>query len=315
MEYEEFINRNKGIVDTARKKTKKKKWLCFYPKCGKKAIKSHSQSASSSLKSIQINGLVIGRDLVSFPTSPQPGWRKIGINKASIFPGFCSKHDDKLFNQADSLSIENINKKALYFLSFRTFASEMRKKEYHADTFDRILQQLGAVDFLEGFNMGLKICQKVTKPYYMKKYEESIKSANLHPMVHCVYKVDRNIGISCSTLMNPVPMMEQPLDKPQPTISFNILPRKDYTLIALSSLTEDADLMSNFISNNSRLEDLVFNYCEEVLFDIELFESLDNSIICEIEDAQLPWEMWEHKRITDIFSVNLDENALYELLE
>lgn len=315
MEYEEFINRNKGIVDTARKKTKKKKWLCFYPKCGKKAINSHSQSASSSLKSIQINGLVMGRDLVSFPTSPQPGWRKVVINKASIFPGFCSKHDNKLFTQADSISIENINKKALYSLSFRTFALEMRKKEYHADTFDRILQQLGDVAFLESFNLGLKTCLIVTKPYYMKKYEESIKSANFHPMFHYVYKVDKNLGISCSTVINPVPMMEQPLDKPQPTILFNILPRTDYTLIALSSFTEDANLMSNFISNNSRLEDLVFNYCEEVLFNIDLFESLDKSIIREIEEAQLPWNMWEHKKMTDIFGVNLDENSLYKLLE
>lgn len=311
----ELINRNKGIVASAQKRTRKKKWPCFYPKCGKKAIKSHSQSASSSLKNIQKNGLVMERDLRSFPMSPQPGWKAVRIGKASTFPGFCSTHDHKLFNQADSIGLENISERALYFLTLRTFSLEMRKKEYHSDTFDRIIAELGGIDFLEGFNMGLKNCLLVTKPYYMRKYADSIKSANLHPMVHHIYLINRNIGISVSTLINPVPLEEQPLDKPQPAISFNVLPREGYTLVILSAFAQDAELMRNFISNTSRLEELVFNYSEEVLFNIDLFNSLDRSIISEIEEAQLPWDMWEHRKISDIFGVTLDENTLYKRLE
>lgn len=85
-----LINQRKGIIDTASKRARKKRWPCFYPNCPQKAIKSHAQTVSSCLHSIQEDGFVMELNFSVFPSRPFPEWKKIGINKATVFPGFCS---------------------------------------------------------------------------------------------------------------------------------------------------------------------------------------------------------------------------------
>ena len=74
------------------------------------------------------------------PIREKQGWQKVGIKRATKFPGFCQTHDDRLFKQADSINEKNITPKALTFLSYRTFAMEMRKKEVYADSLKGILK-------------------------------------------------------------------------------------------------------------------------------------------------------------------------------
>lgn len=260
------------------------------------------------------------RNYHGFPSQPFPEWKKTGVNRATVFYGFCSKHDGKLFRQADAISQNNLNSKALLSLAFRTFAMEMRKKDYYGDLTDRILKQgegildyLGA-DHLDGYNAGLKNCLRVTKPYYLSKFEAFFDMRNELPMAHRIFKFDRNLGISCSTFINPIPIFVQPLDKPQPMISFNILPRRGYTLVILLSLAEDSQKLDSFISENNRLEDLAFNYSEEVALSIPLYESFDKDLLQTIDKAQLPWTMWELQPIPDIFGASLDTDSLLAVL-
>ncbi len=309
-------NKRKAIIDTASKRAKKRKWPCFYPRCSEKAIKSHSQSVSSSLRSIAQDGFVIEKNFRAFPETPSPEWKKIGVNKATVFPGFCSKHDAKLFRQADAINDKNLHDNALWSLSFRTFAMEMRKKEYYAHFTDKILKQDNEIlydpgaEYLNAFNTGLRNCLRVTQPYYLRQFELFFTSEKKPPMDHRIFKYERNLGVSCSTFINPVPMLEQPLDRPQPMIAFNILPRKAYTLVILSSFVKDSKKMDNFIHENRRLEDLVFNYSEEVILSIELFSSFSRDFLQIVDEAQRPWNTWKEETIPDIFFVSLDTEFL-----
>lgn len=258
------------IISKADKKARKKKWPCFFPGCMTDAIGSHSQTKNSSLDSIAVDGHVVERDFSIFPSGTKLGWKEVGINKATKFPGFCNQHDTRLFRQADSLGKSNLNPKALTMLSFRTFALEMRKKEISADRIRRLLlhkdkfPNTEAIAAMYEKKVGMEHCLRVTKPHVLGKYQRSILGNDFSLITHKVFQSIKNLGISCSTFINPVTDREWPLEIPQPNLTFNVLPRKDYTLVILSFSKSDSELIPEFIQKFGRLEDLIFNFCEEI---------------------------------------------------
>jgi hypothetical protein len=133
-------------------------------------------------------------------------------------------------------------------------------------------------------------------------------------MTHNAFKSSKNLGVSCATVINPVPIMEWPLDITQPGLTFNVLPRKDYTLIILSFFKSDSELIPEFIEKYNRLEDLIFNFCEEIIFNPSLFKSLDTKILDIVDDAQAPWMTWTPISVPNIFNFTLDQNSLLKEL-
>jgi len=307
----------KKVIQSVTKKTRKKKWPCFYPDCLNPSIMSHSQTRRTSLKNIaEKNGHVMQRNFNLLPPRENIGWEEIGIRKATRFHGFCNSHDDKLFKQADSISKKNITLKALALLSFRTFALEMRKKEIYSNQSKRMLFHQnkfidpGAADHLKAHMEGMNNCIKVSKPYYMERYHRLIGSKDYTQMGHRIFISDINLGVSCSTSINPLEIGQFPYDKPQPEVAFNILPRKTYTLIVFSCFKEYISLMENFISKYQRIEDVVFNFCEEVVLSISLFQSLSDETLNIINKAQAPWTSWEPVNVPNIFNFVLKEDTL-----
>lgn len=320
MSEETILKKKKRIIDKCYKKARKKSYSCFFPGCLKKAINSHSQSKSSSLKSIQENGLVVIKDFFAFPKNPTPKWEEISLIKVSTFPGFCSTHDDALFKKVDSITDTNISSNALASLAFRTFAMEMRKKEYYSDMIDSIMENIieyigaGELDDLsENPIDGYKHCLKVTKPFYLNFFNNLLASALEPQMAHKIFRFGKNLNVSCSTIINPIPMFQHPIEKPQPLISFNILPRNNCTLIIFSCAEHDLALMNDFINNNERLEDLVFNFCEEISINPTFFNKIPPPIVSALYNALLPWDLWEKVTIPDLFNAKLSNDFLWEL--
>jgi hypothetical protein len=312
------LSKKISIIDSAKKRTKKQKWPCFFPQCHKQAIRSHAQTRSSSLRNIQENGHIIERGFDYFQFKPMPDWKRTGIKRAATFLGFCKSHNDKLFKQVDSIGDRSLNHKVLFALAFRTFSLEMRKKEYQADETKRILLRAknifdkDAFDYLNGFRAGMHNCLKITKPHYLKIFEATLFAHDdAQSMLHRIYKSEKNLGISCSTCINPIPIHKQPLDVPQPFIFFNVLPRRNYTLIILSSFEQDIQKMDNFISIYYRLEDLIFNFCEEVTMRISFFESLDRNLLSIIDEAQAPWPNWQPIKVPHLFNFSLGKDSLW----
>ena len=305
------------VLDDVTKRTRKKKWPCFYPECNQRSTMSHSQTRSTSLRNIaEENGHVMQRNFNSLPPRPRPGWTKIGIGKATRFPGFCKQHDNALFKKADSVGQHNITPKALSLLSFRTFALEMRKKEIYADQSKRILIHKDnfidptAAEYIEGTMEGMKNCLRVTKPYHLNRYHRLIKSKDYAQMRHKIFISDTNLGVSCSTAVNPLYIGQNPLDKPQPLLSFNVLPRRGYTIVVFSYFKEYIPQMEDFITKFQRLENVVFNFCEEVTLRISLFQTLDANTLDIIDRAQATWVNWEPTEVPNIFKFVLKEETL-----
>jgi hypothetical protein len=90
-----------------------------------------------------------------------------------------------------------------------------------------------------------------------------------------------------------------------------VLPRRNYTLIILSSFEQEVQILDDFISIYYRLEDLIFNFCEEVTMRISLFESLDRNLLSIIDEAQAPWPNWQPIKVPDVFNFSLDKDSLW----
>ncbi|MGM8888204.1 SEC-C metal-binding domain-containing protein, partial [Psychrobacter sp. 1U2] len=110
---------------------------CYAPadlkhECSKKIINAHTVSKSSSLKEIadesnHVFGLKINlANIIKNEGKLIP--EKIGINQASTFKGFCSKHDKSLFSCIEDREFVGDDEQCLA-LMYRSVAKELYAKE------------------------------------------------------------------------------------------------------------------------------------------------------------------------------------------
>jgi len=118
----------------------KKKGTCLHPEasrgsCSNRIVKAHTIQRAGGLSAIAENGHVI---------SGKRGYEKIvknegkivpeplGIGKASTFMGFCSLHDNELFEPIETGSL-TLNHEAAFLLSFRAISYEFLSKQNAID--------------------------------------------------------------------------------------------------------------------------------------------------------------------------------------
>lgn len=99
--------------------------------CSSTITKAHTIQKKGGLAAIAEAGHVLTvkptmKDLIETEGNPSP--RKIGVNNASVFPGFCSKHDDSIFKPIEGKSLSLTNDTAFLF-SYRAIAYERFAKE------------------------------------------------------------------------------------------------------------------------------------------------------------------------------------------
>ena len=114
--------------------------------CSKKIIKAHTISKSGSLKQIAGNGHVMGTktslsELIS--TEGSLVIKKVGINDASTFTGFCSYHDKELFTALEDQKI-TLSNEQLFLLAYRSTNRELYAKR----------EQLKSVEFMRVSDRG-----------------------------------------------------------------------------------------------------------------------------------------------------------------
>lgn len=110
----------------------------LHDKCSKKIVKAHSISKSSSLKEIAVDGHVLTFFMAQRSksnTNLEP--IKVGINKASIFNGFCGNHDKELFSPFEDQPFDSSSYHC-FLIMFRTLSRELFIKESAKGTFGLI---------------------------------------------------------------------------------------------------------------------------------------------------------------------------------
>ncbi len=99
--------------------------------CSTTIIKAHTVQKKGGLSAIAEAGHVltvkpIMKEMIKTEGNPQP--RKIGVKKASVFPGFCSKHDSDLFKPVEGKSL-TLGTQTAFLFSYRAVAYEPFSKE------------------------------------------------------------------------------------------------------------------------------------------------------------------------------------------
>ncbi|WP_419843328.1 cytoplasmic protein [Actinobacillus pleuropneumoniae] len=127
--------RIRGAIEDNLKRKRQKKYCSAKEllniECSKKIIKAHTISKSSSLSTIMDkNNEVIGSDL-SFgkliENNGLLGLRKIGVNDASTFTGFCSEHDKLLFSRIEDEEVLP-DLEQIFLFSYRGLCREIYAK-------------------------------------------------------------------------------------------------------------------------------------------------------------------------------------------
>ena len=106
--------------------------ICSFPNCKNKSILSHTIS-KGQLKVISENGIVycIRRNILKHETKII---KNEGVQTFSRFYGFCKIHDNKIFEELDSIHMKYSNEKNINFnkicflLLFRQVCHEINKK-------------------------------------------------------------------------------------------------------------------------------------------------------------------------------------------
>ena len=109
---------------------------CSYPDtaddpCSLIIAKAHSIQKKGGLAAIAEAGHVLTvkpemKNMVENQGNISP--RKIGVNKASVFPGFCGKHDYSIFKGIEGDSLQ-LTKDSAFLFSYRAIAYERFAQE------------------------------------------------------------------------------------------------------------------------------------------------------------------------------------------
>lgn len=179
-------------------------------KCSKKIIKAHTISKSANLKVISSDGHVYGfkkniqglhDNNFSFHIE------KIGINNASIFNGFCAKHDKELFSIIEDENIVFSNEQ-IFMLAYRTISNELYLKyasqdsNFKAKKYDKglpfeasVLYQDFNTNFMKhGFDLAVKDLEN-TKQHY----DGCLKNNDFSKIKYYILLIDKNLEIVNST--------------------------------------------------------------------------------------------------------------------
>ncbi len=308
--------RIKEIIATAIKKQKAINYKCFVEKCSESAINSHSQSLSNALKKIAEDGHLIGRKIRYFPvrnTNIDSYFQKIGINQASIFKGFCNKHDHAFFKIVDTFDLGSITKQSLARLAFRTFAYEERIKEEVLFLLDYVVKNaydLCDDDYARYSSEGIRNHIKITRLYYLKKFIKLLDSQDCKQINGLVFVLDKLIPLSCSTMVDPTmidaeSLMQHPLERPLHLISFNLIPQDNSSIAIFTYFREQEKLLKRFIKEFQPLENIVFNHCEEILMKPSFYKSLNSELKSKIISGLAPWNSWRKEDFSGLFKTRL----------
>ena len=138
--------------------------------CSGKPINSHSISKSLGLSSIAESGHVLALKH-DFATLTKNRGRavldRLGVNKTSIFPGFCARHDKELFAPIEDVTFSG-SAEQCGLLSYRAMARERHTK----------LSGLRVNDFLKGSDKGRSLPEQMMIQRFLADYGIGLGLAN-----------------------------------------------------------------------------------------------------------------------------------------
>jgi hypothetical protein len=173
---------------------KKRKASCLYPGCNDVPIKSHSLQ-KSLLKSIADNTNHVKRIFVDVEFKLNGKFsaveEDIGINEASTFEGFCSKHDTEIFSPIETNKIDYNNNEHLFLLLYRSITREYyesNKSYFHfRDAVNALIKDMPQENML-GPCLLIQLYLQFCDYYHVEKTKEFVDNCLINAIWDNNYK-------------------------------------------------------------------------------------------------------------------------------
>jgi hypothetical protein len=191
---------------------------CSYPDkasdpCSSIITNAHTIQKKGGIAAIARAGHVLSvkptmKDMIDSEGKPSP--RKIGVNKASVFPGFCNKHDTSLFRPIEGKSLP-LNKDTAFLLSYRAIAYERFAKEAQVrgipahremDRGKSFFHQRHIQTYLNVFGNGLEIGRRDTDRW-KAQFDAKLLSGDRDDFHFMAVRFDNVIPIVASGAFHP----------------------------------------------------------------------------------------------------------------
>ena len=203
------------VVEESNKAFNKKMCLCpeeWKNNCDELIVRAHTVSRKM-LEKISVDGHVysLKRHLGAFVSDGgKLKFKKMGINKASVFTGFCSKHDSEIFNSIENERFE-ITKKNAFLLAYRAFCYECFTKNAALETIPltrqldkgrTIPEQAFHQSMVHKLKIGFETAirdQKVIK----KQYDKMLISKDFDKIKYYIVELDTLPSLMFSGCINP----------------------------------------------------------------------------------------------------------------
>jgi hypothetical protein len=195
----------KRAIQEADRYVRWKKYPCLVPGCEEPAILSHAIPRASIVEALADDGIVYSLQQsfnslmrIASPYDPMDVVR-VGVNYASVFKGFCSQHDARLFAPAEST--DNDTKRGMFIsLHLRALALEYCRKRRTADFFKRLSelvpdQQLRStsLDTANRFELMCAIFGRV----YLGSIFNLMRGSPVDQIEYVCVPFSRNLMVSC----------------------------------------------------------------------------------------------------------------------
>lgn len=245
------------------------RFRCLVPGCGEQTISCHSMPVNILRE--QFGNHCSEFRLQDAPASGQ--FTKTGIDKAGTLPVFCSKHDNSLFRNIDTLNIDWLDHKQLFLLTVKAIAFSLRRTQclLGIDSQTELIRPVLISESNQNANGNVQINISHLHEQYIRfciLYDLFLESIAAHEKMNWGYfsylsrHIDYNQNILFSGLVNPSHDLEgSRINKADTPISMvcNIF-TKDDRLHVLFSCPDGASrsLYQNLLTQISESEEQTF---------------------------------------------------------
>ena len=273
----------RAMIQRADRHARNKEYLCLFPGCQKKAIRSHAIPRALCIEALADNGVVFSRRQslngamhMTDPTDP-PEVVEIGVNDASTFKGYCSFHDTRLFVSAET---NERHKKNGMFIAhhLRAISVEYCRKRQVLDFHKKFLELTSPGAEREDLKNLFKQQEIIFSAFgevYLGSILNLIGGSDVDSVDYFCIPFSRNIQVSCCGCFDAVPGQFDSM------ICYNLISHADMSMLVLTNFTVVKHYLDSFVRSydlprgTERLvNDIAFAHCEEPLIGARLWRSL-----------------------------------------
>lgn len=270
---------------------------CLYPRqdeCDGVIKKAHTLQNNGILSVLSENGHVMVTEAKADKNGIHIEFVKRGRNEATTFTGFCSKHDTEVFADIEIREYEQLPKQNFLF-AYRAFSQEYHKKLRMFRATQNIFKNKPSLtkDEFAIYNYRLRQLEMYDMNLYKEKFDYIILHENYDCINSRIIELEKAYDFAVTTMFVPTRDLNgkelndaYSLEETRQKACFiTIIPSNNRTIIIISWLREDGEVLEEFINQIMSLKEselkcylnnILPMYTENIILSPRLWDRMPN---------------------------------------